>query len=63
MRSAALEYAQQGIRINAISPGGMETEMMQRAAGTPEEASREREFFKSRHRNRLIMTQELCKFL
>jgi len=29
-RSAALEYAQQGIRINAVCPGGVETEMAQR---------------------------------
>lgn len=48
-RSTALEYAQQGIRVNAISPGGVETEMMQRANGTPEEASEGREFFKSLH--------------
>ena len=48
-RSTALEYASQGIRVNAISPGGVETEMMQRANGTPEEQSPEREFFKSLH--------------
>jgi NAD(P)-dependent dehydrogenase (short-subunit alcohol dehydrogenase family) len=48
-RSAALEYAQQGIRINAISPGGVETEMLQRAAGQPEEESASRTFFKNLH--------------
>ncbi|MEO0948229.1 MAG: glucose 1-dehydrogenase [Cyanobacteria bacterium J06641_5] len=48
-RSAALEYAQQGIRINAISPGGVETEMLQRATGEPEADSAERAFFRNLH--------------
>jgi NAD(P)-dependent dehydrogenase (short-subunit alcohol dehydrogenase family) len=48
-KSAALEYAQKGVRVNAISPGGVETEMMQRAAGTPEEELAGRTFFRDRH--------------
>ncbi len=48
-RSTALEYAQQGIRVNAVSPGGVETEMMQRAAGTPEEVSQGREYLTNLH--------------
>ena len=48
-RAAALEYAQQGIRVNAISPGGVETEMFQRAAGTPEENSEGRKLFTGFH--------------
>jgi NAD(P)-dependent dehydrogenase (short-subunit alcohol dehydrogenase family) len=48
-RSAALEYAQQGVRINAISPGGVETEMMQRTAGQSSEESSGRTFFKNLH--------------
>lgn len=32
-RSAALELAAQGVRINAIAPGGVETEMLQRVGG------------------------------
>jgi NAD(P)-dependent dehydrogenase (short-subunit alcohol dehydrogenase family) len=43
------EYAQQGIRVNAISPGGVETEMLQRSTGTPEEESAGRTFFRNLH--------------
>lgn len=46
-RAAALEYVKQGIRINAISPGGVETEMFVRAAGTPEENTPGRQLFTS----------------
>jgi NAD(P)-dependent dehydrogenase (short-subunit alcohol dehydrogenase family) len=48
-RSAALEYAQQGIRVNAISPGSVETEMLQRATGMPEEDSAGRTWLKNQH--------------
>jgi len=36
-RSAALEYAKQNIRVNAVSPGGVETPMFDRFVGKPEE--------------------------
>lgn len=48
-RAAALEYGQQGIRINAVSPGGVETEMFVRAAGTAEENSEGRQYFTNFH--------------
>lgn len=31
-KSAALEYAKSGIRINAVAPGGVETDMVKRMA-------------------------------
>jgi NAD(P)-dependent dehydrogenase (short-subunit alcohol dehydrogenase family) len=34
-KTAALEYARQGIRINAVSPGGIETPMLHRFTGGP----------------------------
>lgn len=48
-RTAALEYAKDGSRINAVSPGGVETGMFVRAAGTPEEKSEGRQFFTNFH--------------
>jgi NAD(P)-dependent dehydrogenase (short-subunit alcohol dehydrogenase family) len=35
-KSAALEYAKQGIRVNTVSPGGIQTEMLDRAMGPGE---------------------------
>lgn len=34
-KTAALEYARQGIRVNAVAPGGIETPMLQRFTGGP----------------------------
>lgn len=38
-KSAALEFAKQGIRINAVSPGAIETDMMNLATGGTKEAN------------------------
>ncbi len=35
-RAVALEYAKQGIRVNAVAPGGTETAMFDRFASSPE---------------------------
>jgi len=34
-KTAALEYAKQGIRVNAVAPGGIETPMLHRFTGGP----------------------------
>lgn len=34
-KTAALEYAKQGIRVNAVAPGGIETPMLNRFTGGP----------------------------
>lgn len=39
-RSVALDYAKQGIRINAVSPGAIETKMIERMTGTDEARDR-----------------------
>ena len=46
-KTAALEYAQQGIRVNAVAPGGIATDMIDRFAG--EEGSEMREGLAQMH--------------
>jgi NAD(P)-dependent dehydrogenase (short-subunit alcohol dehydrogenase family) len=48
-RSVALEYAKSGIRVNAVSPGGIQTEMIDRFVGTPEAETEFRQQFKAMH--------------
>lgn len=48
-RAAAIEYGKDNIRINAVSPGGIETEMFERAAGPVEENSEGRQYFTNFH--------------
>ncbi|MDF1824815.1 MAG: glucose 1-dehydrogenase [Verrucomicrobiales bacterium] len=40
-KSAALEYAKEGIRVNAVAPGGVATDMADRTFGTEGSESRE----------------------
>jgi NAD(P)-dependent dehydrogenase (short-subunit alcohol dehydrogenase family) len=39
-KSAALEYARQGLRVNAVAPGGVQTDMLDRVTGGPNSAYR-----------------------
>ncbi|MEO0917427.1 MAG: glucose 1-dehydrogenase [Pseudomonadota bacterium] len=48
-RAASIEYGKDNIRINAVSPGGVETEMFERAAGPIEENSEGRQYFTNFH--------------
>ncbi len=49
-KSAALEYGAQGIRINAVSPGTIQTEMLDRFAGeTEEEQQKTKEYLMSKN--------------
>lgn len=48
-RAASIEYAKDNIRINAVSPGGVETEMFERAAGPLKENSEGRQYFTGFH--------------
>jgi NAD(P)-dependent dehydrogenase (short-subunit alcohol dehydrogenase family) len=41
-KSAALEYAKKGIRVNAIAPGGVQTDMLDRVTGGPATEAREK---------------------
>ncbi|MEW4563340.1 glucose 1-dehydrogenase [Bremerella sp. JC770] len=58
-KTAALEYAQQGIRINAVAPGGTATDMIDRFAG--KEGAENREALAQQHpMNRLATSQEIA---
>jgi NAD(P)-dependent dehydrogenase (short-subunit alcohol dehydrogenase family) len=48
-KTAALEVAKQGIRVNTVSPAVIETEMIQRMVGAPEANTPERQHFASLH--------------
>jgi NAD(P)-dependent dehydrogenase (short-subunit alcohol dehydrogenase family) len=57
-KAAALEYAEQGIRINAICPGAIKTEMIDRI--THEDAAAERQFAALHPMNRMGTAQEVA---
>jgi len=58
-KTAALEYAQQGIRINAVAPGATATDMIDRFAGKP--GAETREALAAQHpMNRLATSEEIA---
>ncbi len=58
-KTAALEYAQQGIRINAVAPGATATDMIDRFAG--KEGAENREQLAAQHpMNRLATAEEIA---
>lgn len=58
-KTAALEYAQQGIRINAVAPGATATDMIDRFAG--KEGAESREALAAQHpMNRLATSEEIA---
>lgn len=58
-KTAALEYAQQGIRINAVAPGATATDMIDRFAG--KEGAENREALAAQHpMNRLATSEEIA---
>lgn len=57
-KTAALEYAEQGIRVNAVCPGAVQTEMIDRITGAEAEAV---EQFRQLHpMNRFATPQEIA---
>lgn len=58
-KTAALEYAQQGIRVNAVCPGVIRTPMVERAMGGSEEA--EIQFAASEPVGRLGVPEEIAE--
>ncbi|MBA2117161.1 glucose 1-dehydrogenase [Bremerella alba] len=58
-KTAALEYAQQGIRINAVAPGATATDMIDRFAG--KKGSENREALAAQHpMNRIAKAEEIA---
>jgi NAD(P)-dependent dehydrogenase (short-subunit alcohol dehydrogenase family) len=48
-KTAALETAKQGIRVNTVSPAAIETEMVERFVGPASAASEQRQYFATLH--------------
>ena len=57
-RTAALEYAQQGIRVNAVCPGAIKTEMIDRITGQDKET--EAQFAALHPMNRMGTPEEVA---
>jgi NAD(P)-dependent dehydrogenase (short-subunit alcohol dehydrogenase family) len=48
-RTAALEFAQKGIRVNAVAPGTIQTPMIERLVGSRTENNPQRDWLLSKH--------------
>lgn len=57
-KTAALEFAKQGIRVNAVAPGGIQTPMLNRFVGNSATPSPERQWLESLHPVGRIGTSE-----
>lgn len=61
-KSAALEFAKQGIRVNAVAPGAIQTPMVDRFVGEAKTGNPQREWLESVHPvGRLGTTEEIAQ--